>query len=383
MSIFTRGEIERRHERLRARLGEADVGVGLSFTNAYYLSGVPIIPWGRPTLVAVPKDSAPFMVLSAAEAARTRLHSPMSDLATYDDSDGPNAVEAVSRLADVLAKRGLKRVAVDSNMARASMIDQLRSLMPGASIADASDTLDRMRLVSSDEEIAWLRAATATADAGMEAFLANAALGRPESVIAAEALLAMSSFAAEAYPDAEVRPNCYCQQGVRSLQPHTAASGEPLTAGRLMCVVVEAHVWSYMAAVERTLALGDLDQPQQDLYDTIVAAHHETMEAVRPGVRACDVDRVGRERFAGAGYTDIPAGVGLVRGILTEWEGRIDQGDLRPYNTDALQPDMVLSIEPWAVVQGIGAPRHCDMVRVTETGCEVLSKTRNHAIRIG
>ncbi len=72
MSIFTAGEIENRQERLRARLGDCDACVAMSFTNAYYLSGVPIIPWGRPTFTLVPRDGASAMVLRA--QAPTRVH---------------------------------------------------------------------------------------------------------------------------------------------------------------------------------------------------------------------------------------------------------------------------------------------------------------------
>ena len=43
---------------------------------------------------------------------------------------------------------------------------------------------------------------------------------------------------------------------------------------------------------------------------------------------------------------------------------------------------MVLTVEPWAVEPEMGAPRHCDVVRVTETGREVMTKARSGAIRI-
>jgi hypothetical protein len=59
MSIFSAGEIEGRQERLRTRIDDADACVAMSFTNAYYMSGVPIIPWGRPTFTLVPRDGAP------------------------------------------------------------------------------------------------------------------------------------------------------------------------------------------------------------------------------------------------------------------------------------------------------------------------------------
>ena len=383
MSIFTGGEIENRQDRLRARLGDCDAFVALSFTNAYYLSGVPIIPWGRPTFTLVPRDGGAAMVLAEGEKVRSLAHSPIDELITYRDSDGPNAPRAVELLAEALKRRGLKRIAFDAALASAAPIDGLRSLLPEARFIDASQTLDAMRLVSSDEEVELLRRCSAVIDHGMETYLAEARLGEPEVVLAGRACLAMAEFSASTYPDAEVRVNCYSQQGIRSLQPHTAANGDPLSPGQLMCVVVEAHVWHYMEAVERTLALGDISPAHQAYYDAIVESQRQAIAAVGPGVPCSEVDRAGREVLEAAGYTNVVAGTGLARGIITEWEGRIDSSNLRDYNATPLEPNIVLTVEPWAVEPEMGAPRHCDVVRVTETGREVMTKARSGAIRIG
>ena len=383
MSIFTAGEIEGRQERLRARLGEADACVALSFTNAYYLSGVPLIPWGRPNFTLVPRHGTPAMVLAEGEKTRALEHSPIADLVTYRDSDGPNAPRAVELLAGLLKRRGLRHIAYDADHAPAAHLEGLRALLPEARFVDASETLDALRLVSTDEEVALLRTASAVISHGMESYLDEARLGEPEVLLAGRACLAMAAFAARTYPDAEVRVNCYSQQGIRSLQPHTAANGEPLRPGQLMCVVVEAHVWHYLEAVERALALGDISPAQQAYYDVIVEAQRLAIEAVGPGVPCSEVDRVGREAFEAAGYTNVVAGTGLARGIVTEWEGRIDRSNLRAYNATPLEPNTVLTVEPWAVEPEMGAPRHCDVVRVTETGREVMTTARSGTIRIG
>ena len=114
MSIFSAAEIEGRQRRFRGGLGDCDVGVAFSFTNAYYLSGVPIIPWGRPTITVVPRDGPPAMILAAGEEARARLHSPIAELVTYRDEDGPNAAAAIGHLAALLRQRGLTRIAIDA-----------------------------------------------------------------------------------------------------------------------------------------------------------------------------------------------------------------------------------------------------------------------------
>jgi Xaa-Pro aminopeptidase len=382
MSIFSRGEIEGRLGRFRSTFGDCDVGITFSFTNSYYLSGVPVIPWGRPTITMVPREGDPALVLAIGEKTRALDHSPITDIRTYADNNGPSVAEALELVAGFLEERGLKRIGFDAVHTPVATLEKLKARVPGLEFHDLSEAIESIRLVNSDEELALIRTATAIADHGMETFISEAAIGRPEVVLSGCASLAMAKFAAENFPDAEVRTHCYSQQGVRSLQPHTAANGDPLRPGQLMCVVVEVQVWHYLAAVERTLALGDLSTAQAGLYDAIVAAEKAAIEAVGPGIPCCDVDRAGRAVFEEVGFSEFLCGTGLTRGLVSEWEGRIDKGNLRIYNETPLMPGMVVTVEPFAASPEIGAPRHCDMVLVTETGREIISRARAGIIRI-
>lgn len=383
MSIFSKDEIDRRHARFRSDFGDCDVGIGFSFTDSYYLSGAPILPCGRPTITVVPKHESPVMILAEIEKARAVMHSPITDLRTYTDDDGPNVDTAVRILADVLANLGVRKVGYDADRAPSATINLLKTMLPHLELFDLSAVSDSMRLVNSDEELELIRAASTIADVGMQAFLSEAKIGMPELEIGGRVMQSMTEFASQSYPDAEVGTEFISQQGVRSLQPHTATNGEPLLAGQLMCVVTVTYVWNYQAAVERVVALGDLNPEQERLRDALVLAHRRAIDAVAPGVPCSAVDSVARAVFDEAGFTEVHCGTGLTRGLQSAWEGRIDRGNIRSYNHAPLLPGMVVTIEPWAAVPGVGAPRHCDMVRVTDTGREVITTTPSGNLRIG
>ena len=102
MTIFSGGEIERRHAGIRAALGDSEAAVAFSFFPSYYLSGVPIIPWGRPTITVVPRDGPAAMILAEGEAPRAARHSPIIEMHTYSDMDGPSAACATSLLTGLL-----------------------------------------------------------------------------------------------------------------------------------------------------------------------------------------------------------------------------------------------------------------------------------------
>jgi Xaa-Pro dipeptidase len=383
MAIFSTAEIEGRHEKLRPHLGVSDVVVAFSFFNSYYLSGVPIIPWGRPAITVVPKDSPPAMILATIEHERASQHSPITEFHTYSDIDGPNASSSIRLLSELLKSRGLRRIAFDAKGTSVAMLEMLKAAMPGAQFADISDELEQMQLVNSDEELALIRSATEIADMGIKTFINEAKIGVAEVVLAGRAMLAMSEYAARHFPDIETKVNCYSQQGTRSLQAHTGASGDTLRERELMALVIEVYAWNYQVAVERALVVGTPPDEQRRYYETMLEAQTSAIEAIRPGVSFATVDRAARQVFQAAGYDQIHCGTGLVRGLITEWQGRVDRGNIRPYNENLLLPNMVLSVEPWAIAPGVGAPRHCDMVLVTENGHEIISKRPEGIISVG
>lgn len=382
MSIFSSEEVESRQSALLARVESVDCAVLFSFFNAYYTSGVPIIPWGRPTITVIPSEGAPAMIVSALEVPRVREHSPIAELHTYSDRDGPNEAIAVELLGKLLESRGFRRIGYDANATPAAMINALEKAHPELVLQDISAVIDELKLTSSEEELQLIRASTDIAEVGIRTFVDEARLDTAEVVLAGRAMLAMSEYAAERYGASEVKTNVYSQQGIRSLQPHTSSSGEPLKPGQLMALVIEVYVWSYQVAVERALVIAKPDEAHIHYYDTMKEAQNRAIAAIRPGATFAEVDVAASTVFEDNGYEPPDCGCGLIRGLLTEWAGRVDGGNLRAYNERELQPNMVLSVEPWAVVPGVGAPRNCDVVLVTNDGCEELSKRPSEMIVI-
>lgn len=382
MAVFSRQEIERRLETFRSRLGDSQVGIAFSFFNSYYLSGAPIIPWGRPTIAVLPKDSLPAYIVPAFERERAEEHSPIRDIRTYADAEGPNAQCAIRLVAEFLKERNLRRVAVEADGVSASMLEMLKAALPESRTSDISPVLEEMRLIQSGEEIALCRAATEIADVGVETFIAEARVGRPEVTLTGLATSAMAEHAARRFPEMETTFNCYCQQGMRSFTCHAPSSGQGLRAGELVELVVEAFAWHYQASVERAVLVGEPSREQRAAYEATLQAHDAALRAVRPGARFSDMDQAARDALKAAGYDRIDVGTGLSRGLVHEWGGRLDRGNLRVYNHNLLAPNMVITIEPWALVPGVGAPRRCDMVLVTPDGHELLSKARGGMIQI-
>jgi len=380
---FSRQEIERRQQAIRDSLTATEAFVAFSFTASYYFSGAPIVHWGRPTITVVPQSVPVFTVTSAMEAPRLESLGHIHEVQVYTDSDGPSLPTALALLSRALQDRGIDSIAFDASMTPCSNLALLKELHSTLATRDGSADLNALRKVHSEEEIAQIRKAVATSDVGVNIILEEAKIGQPESDVVAMATRAMAEFSGANYPETEMSLRCYSQQGDRTLQPHSGTGGDPLTQGNLLQIVIEASAWQYLSAVERTVALGNLPAEQDAYFDTLIEAHEAALTAAQPGAPLSAPYHAANSIFTRDGFGESPVGTGLLRGVVSEWEGRIEEGNLRGYNSAPLQSGMVMSIEPYTFVPGVGATRHCDMVLITETGNECISKAPRGRLRIG
>ncbi len=239
-------------------------------------------------------------------------------MSVYQDSDGPSLESALHNLAAELPARGIECISIDGGMTPFATVEAFRERCPDISVTDGTSRLNKLRLILSEEEIAHARAAVAISDAGVATFLDEARVGQAESSLAARSSQAMADFAARHYPDLETHLRCYSQQGMRTLEPHSGTGGEPLKAGNLLQLVVEASAWHYLSAVERTIGLGDLPAEHDAYFNTLVEAHEAANSAVVPGAPCSAPHDAANGIFLRDGYGQSPVGPGLPRGVVSE-----------------------------------------------------------------
>jgi len=107
---------------------------------------------------------------------------------------------------------------------------------------------------------------------------------------------------------------------------------------------------------------------RQAVYDTVLRAQEAAIKAARPGMMGCEVDAIGRDIIAKAGYGkefvhSTGHGVGL------------DIHELPVISTRSqsiLEPGMVFTIEPGIYLPGEFGVRIEDMVVMTDSGVQVL-----------
>lgn len=123
--------------------------------------------------------------------------------------------------------------------------------------------------------------------------------------------------------------------------------------------------WSDSCA---TYYAGEPTTRQVAMHRTAEEALQLAIALIRPGVMARDIDRQVRQFIADCGYPVYPHHTGHSVGVTGHEAPRIV-----PYNTELIEPGMVLLVEPGIYFPGETGVRLEDAVLVTATGCEVLT----------
>ncbi len=126
----------------------------------------------------------------------------------------------------------------------------------------------------------------------------------------------------------------------------------------------------YKSDLTRVVVTGKVTSEFEKVYTTVLEAQERAIAAIRPGVRAHDIDAEARSVIEQAGFGrffDHGLGHGLGMDIH-------EAPRLRRLSETVLEPGMVVTVEPGIYLPGWGGIRIEDDVLITPEGCEVLSR---------
>jgi Xaa-Pro aminopeptidase len=286
------------------------------------------------------------------------------------------------RIAPDLAKRlaedlpgGLARLGFEDQHVSVRERDRLAGVFGDAvELVPCGGVVEDLRLRKDPAELDAIRAAARLADEAFEEVVGAGIVGRTERDVALDLEVAMRRRGAEA---ASFPP--IVAAGAHGALPHAEPRDVPIPAGTLVVIDWGAQLDGYASDCTRTVATGDLDPRDEDVYAVVLRAQEAAVAAVRPGPTGREVDAVARGLIADAGHAE-HFGHGLGHGVgLQVHEGpRLSlQGET------ALEEAMVVTVEPGVYVPGAVGVRIEDLVAVTRDGAEVLSSLPKALRRVG
>ncbi len=346
----------------RARAAMADRGIGLLAVSPSddlrYLLGFAPTADERPCMLLLGRTDAALLVPSL-NAEQTRAALPDLHLVGWEDAEGPERAlrEALSAL-----DHGAGTIAVDGTM-RADALLLLQGLAAEARYVPAGVVLAELRERKDPAELEALEASARTADAAMLAAFEACVTGGIELEVAEAAASAFRREGCEEVLFTTVG------SGPNGAFPHHHSGRRRLQAGDAVVIDIGGRLDDYASDLTRMVHVGEPSERYRRVHAVVDEAGRAGIAAVAPGVTCAEVDSATRAVVEDAGFGAAfvhRTGHGL--GLSIHEPPWIMAG-----NATELRPGMVFSVEPGIYFPGELGVRIEDIVRVTETGCEVLS----------
>lgn len=259
------------------------------------------------------------------------------------------------------------------NLYGAAIGEMLRRIFPSAELHVADEVLERLRSVKTQAETEHIARACHIAEKAYQDGSALLKPGLTEASVAAMFRVPLSA----SNSGKEVRCDgfTYCMSGPNSASAcgaYARSRNRILETGDLVLLHCNSYADGYWTDITRTYCLGPPSERQKKMYAAVLAARDAALKAVRPGVRAADVDKAARDVIAAHGFgKEFRHGTGHGAGFAAIDHHAIPR--LHPKSDDVLAMGMVFNIEPGIYIDGFGGLRHCDMVALTESGVELLT----------
>ena len=157
--------------------------------------------------------------------------------------------------------------------------------------------------------------------------------------------------------------------GPRSALPHARPTDRRIGKNELVVLDLGAILRRYCSDLTRTVFVGRAPARVKRWYRAVQDAHAAACDALRPGVRAEDVDRAARrvlERYKLGRYFVHSTGHGL--GLEIHEAPRLGRGQ-----GARLEAGTAVTIEPGVYIEGVGGIRIEDDAWVTPSGSELLT----------
>lgn len=330
--------------------------------NVFYVSGFHSNPHERLLGVVVFQNAEPLMICPKMEVPDAKAAGWSFDTVGHQDTDNPWKL-----LKEAIEKKGItiSQLAIEKSHMTVERLEALQELFPQASFARLDDQLNAMRVVKDEKELEILRQAAAYADYAIEVGVSEIAEGKTELEILTAIELAMKKKGIS-----HMSFDTMVLSGPKTASPHGKPGDRKIQKGDFVLFDLGVIYKGYCSDITRTVSFGEPSDAQKEVYETVRKAEQDAVDAVKPGVRAMDLDKIARDVITEAGYGEffthrLGHGLGISVHEFPSVTGN---------NEMELIEGMVFTIEPGIYDPNITGVRIEDDVVVTKDGVEVLTK---------
>jgi Xaa-Pro dipeptidase len=331
-------------------------GLGLQFVcsldNLVYLTGVRPLALERLTLLSIPQERKPHLIVPKLSEQEFSHLSGLADLLIWEDGQDPLILvrEELGRLPSGLP------LAMDRGVPGYLILDLAKKLPLDLILFD-EDSVKRLRQIKTQEEIKLLQESGAVADEVLKSVLEFVRPGMSELEVASFMITEIMKRGAVADPSIPI-----VASGPNSAVPHHQTGPRRFQLGDPLLIDFGCVLKGYHSDVTRTFFLGLPSEEFRKVYEIVKQAQAKALSAIRPGILLGSLDEIARNHISESGYDQYfihRLGHGL--GMEIHEEPYVYSG-----NPTLAEAGMCFSVEPGIYLPGRFGVRIEDCVVVQE-----------------
>jgi Xaa-Pro aminopeptidase len=278
-----------------------------------------------------------------------------------------------SKLNELLKTHRIKKLGFESDRLTYDQYSDIKEKLNKTKLLSIGDRIKNLRAIKDDDEAENIKKAVNLADKAFSHILKFIKPGVKESELSAEIEFFFRKNGSKGSSFRTI-----VASGERSSLPHGVASDKELEKGDTITFDFGAIYNNYCSDITRTVFLGEPNSELRRIYDIVLRAQTEAINAIKPGMKAFEADRIARDIINGEGYkNEFEHGLGHGVGIEVH-----EMPSLSPNSDIILKKGMVVTIEPGIYINELGGVRIEDMLMLRDEKATVFTTANKELIII-
>ena len=301
-----------------------------------------------------------FFITDSRFLEQAQTECPFVNVVLYDNT---NKTSFHNTLFETANGADVKRLGFECDYITYTAFEKLSDASGDIELVPVNGAVEKMRRTKDAQELIWLREACTCTDLVFSQLLNIIRPGMTEKELEWEIMHRMQLTGNGNYAEFATLA------GVNGSFPHGKGSyTKKIEKGDFITMDFGCKCHGYFADMTRTVLVGNPTDKQREIYSIVQKAQSMSQAAVRPGVAAREIDRLGRDYIKSKGYGEY-FGHGMGHGVGLEIH---EDPYVRAGYDGILQPYDIITVEPGIYIPGWGGIRIEDTILVTEDGHESL-----------
>lgn len=248
-----------------------------------------------------------------------------------------------------------------------------QALKSGQELAGMQSVINKPRETKDKTEIEKIAVAEKIGDMAFEYILGRIKAGVTEREIALDLEFFMKKQGASALSFETISAS-----GIRSAMPHGTATDKKLEQGDFLTLDFGCVYEGYCSDMTRTVVIGKATERQKEIYDIVLKAQCNAINAVKVGEKCSEIDRVAREYISDMGYGKC-FGHSLGHSVGVEIH---ENPSFSPKSKATVKNGNVITVEPGIYIDGFGGVRIEDLLAIQDGNVINLTRSPKELIEI-